>query len=123
MFKPNPYFTETSIVRRLKFADGKPVCLEGDEVTWKNGNWLTHESRKVSNKGTGESKQTKGKKIDSFFDIFLNWTSNDNPTELSKCHEILYDLMAVIRDSLSYFLGLFDMEDESEEEEEDYDEE
>jgi hypothetical protein len=27
VFKANPYFTETSIVRRLKYAEGKPVCL------------------------------------------------------------------------------------------------
>jgi hypothetical protein len=29
----------------------------------------------VNNKGTGETKNVLGKKIDSFFDIFLDWTS------------------------------------------------
>ena len=53
----------------------------------------------------------KGKKIESFFDIFENWTCNDNPNELTKCYEILFDLMGVIRDSLSYFLGLFDVDE------------
>lgn len=124
VFKANPYFAETSIVRRLKYAEGKPVCLEGDQVSWKAGNWLTHESKKVNNKATGESKVMKGKKVDSFFDIFENWTVNENPNELDKCYQILFDLMAVIRDSLSYFLGLFDVENEGDsEEEEDYDDE
>jgi hypothetical protein len=121
VFKANPYFTETSIVRRLKYAEGKPVCLEGDQATWKAGNWLTHESKKVNNKSTGESKVMKGKKIESFFDIFENWTVNDNPNELEKSYQILFELMAVIRDSLSYFLGLFEVENDSDEEE-DYDE-
>jgi hypothetical protein len=47
----------------LKTSDQKAVCLEGDQVTWKSGNWLTHESKKINNKATGESKVTKGKKI------------------------------------------------------------
>jgi len=79
IFKPNSYFTETSVIRRLKYAEGGPVALEGDLLTWKTGNWLTHESKKVSNKATGESKMVQGKKIESFFDIFLNWTAADNP--------------------------------------------
>ena len=52
----------------------------------------------------------KGKKVDSFFDIFENWTVNEHPNELDKCYQILFDLMAVIRDSLSYFLGLFEVD-------------
>jgi len=47
----------------------------------------------------------------------LNWTV-DNPKELQKSEAILNELMVVIRDSLSYFLGLFDVDDGSEEEEE-----
>lgn len=82
IFKNNPYFTETSVVRRLKYSDGKSVCLEGDLVSWKQGAWLTHASKKVNNKSTGEAKVIQGKKIESFFDIFLNWTETDNPTEL-----------------------------------------
>jgi len=42
VFKPNSYFTETSVIRRLKYAGGGPVVLEGDLLTWKAGNWLTH---------------------------------------------------------------------------------
>jgi hypothetical protein len=53
VFKPNAYFVETSVVRRLRVAEGRAVCLEGDVLTPKAGNWLTHESKKVTNKGTG----------------------------------------------------------------------
>lgn len=107
----------------MKVAEQKAVCLEGDQVTWKSGNWLTHESKKINNKATGESKVTKGKKIESFFDIFLDWNANENADELAKCSQIVYDLIAVIRDSLSYFLGLFEVLDESEEEDDDYEDE
>lgn len=47
--------------------------MEGDLVTWKAGSWLNYESKKVSNKSTGETKITKGKKVESFFDTFDNW--------------------------------------------------
>lgn len=129
LFKPNSYFTQTSVVRRLKFADNQPVCVEGDLLTWNQGQWLTHESKKVNNKATGESKVIQGKKIDSFFDIFLNWTATENPNELNKVHVIFGELLTVIRDSLSYFLGLFEMdegmsgEDEDSEEEDEEEEE
>jgi hypothetical protein len=79
IFKANPYFSETVITRKLRFVDGVCFSLEGDKTTWKQGNWLTHESKKISNKSTGETKITQGKKIDSFFDIFLDWNSTDNP--------------------------------------------
>jgi hypothetical protein len=82
-------------------------------LTWKQGNWLTYESKKVNNKTTGESKVVQGKKIESFFDIFFNWTAAENSNEIQKSHAILSELLVVIRDSLSYFLGLFDYEDVS----------
>ncbi len=53
IFKANQYFNETSAVRRLKFSEGQPVCIEGELLTPKGGNWLTHESKKVTNKSTG----------------------------------------------------------------------
>jgi hypothetical protein len=61
-----------------------------------------------------------GKKVDSFFDIFLNWTSVDNPKELNKCHQIFQELREVVESSFYYFLGLYEMEPS--EEAEDYDE-
>ena len=88
VFKPNPYFQETSAVRRLKTEDGIETGLEGDVLTPKTGNWLTHEMKKVNNKTTGEGKIMQGKKIDSFFDIFLNWSVQENPKELHKCVKI-----------------------------------
>jgi hypothetical protein len=103
-------------------AEGRAICLEGDLLTPKAGNWLTHESRKVTNKATGETKMVQGKKVDSFFDIFLNWTLVDNSKELSKCTKIFQELNIVVRESFNFFLGLYEPED-SEEEEEDYDEE
>ena len=113
-FKPNPYFVETTAVRRLRFAQGQVVCLEGEVMTPKAGNWLTHECKKVTNKGNGQTKNVQGKKIDSFFDIFLNLTAVDHPKELAKCADIMQELVSVVRDSLSYFLGLFEL-NESEE--------
>jgi hypothetical protein len=125
IFKANPYFSETTVVRKLRLGEDRAaVCLEGDQPSWKAGNWLTHESKKVNNKATGESKVLKGKKVDSFFDIFLNWTAAENAKELEKCSQILNELMVVIRDSLGYFLGLFDVDGEdSEAEEDDYEDE
>lgn len=53
------------------------LALEGDQITWKDGKWLTHEKKKITNKKTGESKIDKGKKIKSFFDIFLDWNAEN----------------------------------------------
>lgn len=58
-----------------------------------------------------------GKKIDSFFDVFLNWTLVDNPKELEKCNNIFQELVLVVRESFSFFLGLYEPEDSDEEEE------
>jgi len=90
-------------------------------MTPKAGNWLTYEMRKVNNKSTGENKVMQGKKIDSFFDIFLNWSLVDNPKELVKCAKIFEDLRDVVQDSLSHFLGLYE-EVEVSEDMEDYEE-
>ena len=79
-------------------------------MTPKVGNWLTHEMRKVNNKSTGQNKITQGKKIDSFFDIFLNWTVEENPKELTKCSKIFEVLRDVVQDSFSHFLGLYEMD-------------
>lgn len=125
-FKTNPYFNETVLTRKLVYANGKPFCIEGDVPTWKAGNWLTHESKKASNKTTGLTKTVQGKKIASFFDVFMNWNVTDNPDEFDKCHQIMEELMAVIKDSLNFFLGLFEVdnsEDDEEDEYEDLDEE
>lgn len=75
MFKENPYFHETTIVRHLRVHSNQMLALEGDQITWKDGKWLTNEKKKITNKKTGESKIDKGKKIKSFFDIFLDWNA------------------------------------------------
>lgn len=49
------------------------LATDGDQVNWKEGKCLTHEVKKVTNKKTGESRIEKGKKIKSFFDIFVDW--------------------------------------------------
>lgn len=77
-------------------------------MTPKQGNWLTHEMRKVNNKSTGETKIMQGKKIESFFDIFINWSIVDNPKMLAKCTKIFEGLNEVYRDSFSCFLGLYE---------------
>jgi hypothetical protein len=53
IFKENPYFKETTIVRKLIVRNGQMIALEGDQVTWKEGKCLTHEVKKVTNKKTG----------------------------------------------------------------------
>jgi hypothetical protein len=111
VFKANPYFQETTATRRLKVEGGAPISLEGDVMTPKTGNWLTHEMKKVNNKKTGESKIIQGRKIGSFFDIFLNWSALDNPKELEKCVKIFQELQDVVDDSFAHFLGLYDIED------------
>jgi hypothetical protein len=120
LFKQNPYFNETVLTRRLVYANMKPFAIEGEQPTWKSGNWLTHESKKANNKTTGLTKTMQGKKIDSFFDVFLNWNVTDNPDEFDKSHQIMEELMVVIKDSLNFFLGLFEMDGSEEGEEEDY---
>ena len=79
-------------------------------MTPKPGNWLTHEARKINNKSTGENKVVPGKKKDSFFDIFINWSGSENPKELAKCAKIFEDLREVVQDSYSFFLGLYDLD-------------
>ncbi len=90
--------------------------MEGDSITWKDGKWLTHEKKKITNKKTGESKIDKGKKINSFFDIFLDWNA-ENPNELQKVSNIIVELASFITmDSLDYFLDLINVEARSEDE-------
>lgn len=77
VFKPNPYFNETSLKRKLNIKNGEALSLEGDTITWKEGQCLTHTVKKVTNKKTGEKTTMEGKKIKSFFDIFLNVDSKN----------------------------------------------
>ena len=82
------------------------LALEGDQLTWKEGKWLTHEKKKITNKKTGESKIDKGKKIKSFFDIFLDWNA-ENQAELQRTGNFMAELAnMIVMDSLDYFLGL-----------------
>ena len=111
IFKTNPYYEETTAIRKLRMEAGKPVSVEGDLLTPKVGKWLTHETRKVNNKSTGDNKMMQGKKINSFFDIFLNWNGLDNPKELGRCTNIFKELSEVVLDSYSFFLGLYEMDD------------
>lgn len=70
---------------------------------------------------SGEEKLVQGKKISSFFDIFLDWNI-ENKIELQNVSEIMIELsQLIIKDSLSYFLGLIEPEfgEEEEDEEED----
>lgn len=64
-----------------------------------------------------------GKKIESFFDVFLNWNVNENPDEFDKCHQIIEELVTVIKDSLGFFLGLFEMAGSEDEDEDEYEDE
>jgi hypothetical protein len=51
-------------------SQGQAVCLEGDVLTPKPGKSLIYETKNVTNKTNGQTKQVQGKKIESFFDIF-----------------------------------------------------
>ena len=51
-----------------------------------------------------------GKKKDSFFDIFLDWTVVNNPKQLMKCAKIFEELREVVQDSISFFLGLYEFD-------------
>ena len=84
--------------------------VEGDKLTWKEGKWLTHETKRVKNKSTGEISVIRAKKIESFFDLFENWSYADNPVETLRCEEIMKSLIEVVQYSLHYFLGLYEEE-------------
>jgi hypothetical protein len=83
---------------------------------------LTHERKKITNKKTGESKIDKGKKIKSFFDIFLDWTA-DKPADLDRVGDIILELAnLIVMDSLDYFLDLINEEERSvDEDDEEFD--
>lgn len=101
------------------------LAIEGDQITWKEGKWLTHERKKITNKKTGESKLDKGKKIKSFFDIFLDWNA-ESPDELDRVGDNILELAnLIVMDSLDYFLDLINEEERSvdEEDEEDFEDE
>lgn len=52
-FKPNQYFENTKVSRKMVYSEGRPFGTEGDKLNWKSGKWLTHETKKVNNKTTG----------------------------------------------------------------------
>ena len=64
----------------------------------------------------------KGKKTDSFFNLFENWTHADQPKETLVCETIMKELIMVAQDSLNYFLGVYEEEVDSEEDEYEVDE-
>ncbi len=116
IFKPNAYFNETVLTRNLITSNGEFICVEGTKITWKENKCLTHEKKKITNKATGENKFVQGKKIQSFFDIFLDWNVQ-TPEELERAAFILGELgNLIVKDSISYFLGLINADDLSDEE-------
>lgn len=85
------------------------MCVEGDPITWKPNAFVVYEKKKVSNKASGEVKFIQGKKINSFFDVFLDWNV-EKPNDLLRVGGIINELgNLIIKDSLSYFLGLIDV--------------
>lgn len=123
IFKPNSYFNETSITRYMRVRDGMIIGIDGDQVTWKPNVSLTHLSKKVTNKSTGETKIVQGKKIESFFDIFTDLTADEAET-LSRASNIMSELgTLIVKDSLEYFLGLIDIDESDDSEDGDFDDE
>lgn len=119
VFKPNPYFNETSLKRKLNVKNGEALSLEGDTFTWKEGKCLTHSIKKVTNKKTGEKTTMEGKKIKSFFDIFLNF-DNKNQEMLKRVADNMSEISSLlILDSVDYFLGVINADEQSEDEDED----
>lgn len=53
IFKTNPYFQETQLKRKLVIKGGEALSLEGDKITWRPNQCLTHALKKVTNKKTG----------------------------------------------------------------------
>jgi hypothetical protein len=60
IFKANPYFKETEIRRKLDISNGEALCLEGDLLSWKEDKCLTHVTKYVVNRKTGEKTTMKG---------------------------------------------------------------
>ena len=111
LFKPNPYFEEKSIKRKLIIKDGAAMCTEGGKITWREGQCLTHETKKVTNKKTGQKVTTKGNKIPSFFDIFIDYDQNDYEG-LSRVTTMMSEISSlVILDSIDYFLGVINADE------------
>ena len=72
--------------------------------------------KKVTNKKTGEKTTIEGKKIKSFFDIFLN-CDQKNPVMLNRVAENMSEISTLlILDSVDYFLGVINADEESEDE-------
>jgi hypothetical protein len=44
----------------LDIKKGEALCLEGDLLSWKEGECLTHAIKKVTNKKTGEKTTIQG---------------------------------------------------------------
>lgn len=48
----------------------------------------------------------KGTKVESFFDIFVDWNYSENPKIMSKCEYIMGTLAEMVHNSYRHFLGL-----------------
>lgn len=91
-------------------------------MTWREGQCLTHEIKKATNKKTGQKSTIQGSKIQSFFDIFLDW-DRQNVEELSRASGMISELSEmVLLDSIDYFLGVINADEESDDDD-DLDEE
>jgi hypothetical protein len=67
----------------------------------------------VTNKKTGVKATVQGAKIQSFFDIFLDWTSQDK--ELDRVTGMMQEISnLLIMDSVDYFLGVINADERSE---------
>ena len=119
IFKPNPYFHETELRRKVVIKDGDTLCVEGDKITWREGQCLTHTLKKVTNKKTGEKSTIQGEKIASFFDIFLDY-DKQKMGELTQSAEMLSEISAMVTvDSIDYFLGSINEDEESADDQDD----
>lgn len=111
IFKENSFFNEKVLVRKAKVVNGQFMCIEGDPISWKDGQCLTHSIKKVSNKKTGEKSTKIEKKLKSFFDIFLNWDQK-NMEELVRVSGLMEEIANfVTMDSIDYFLGVINADE------------
>lgn len=80
---------------------------------------MTHQLKKVTNKKTGQKTTTLGEKTPSFFDIFLDFDEKDYDN-LARVSNMMNEIASlVLLDSIDYFLGLINADEESDEEDED----
>lgn len=131
-FTPNEYFKNTTLTVKLITKNMDLLQSEGTVIEWTNNPTLKKTTKTQKNKRTGQTRTvTKETQMKTFFEIFNNYTAEDQEDEPAQEDEeeegptmnlfTLSETMDEINDllpyALEYYLGVADDGDEEDDEE------